>query len=76
MQELIDAGHCSPVWLAQACGELQQMDEAFRYLTLAVEEHDDQISFMAVDHRFDTLRGDPRFIALLRRVGLPVLDRS
>jgi len=33
------------------------------------------VSFMAVDHRFDSLRDDHRFDATLRRLGLPVLPR-
>jgi TolB-like protein/Tfp pilus assembly protein PilF len=71
--ELLDGGRCSPVWLAMVCGELGQKSRAFEYLERAVEEHDDQVSFMAVDHRFDSLRNDERFDALLRKVGLPVL---
>ena len=55
------------------CGELGRKDVAFQYLELAIAQHDDQVSFMAVDHRFDSLRDDPRFSAALRRVGLPVL---
>jgi hypothetical protein len=54
-------------------GELGQKDVAFQYLELAIAQHDDQVSFMAVDHRFDSLRADPRFATALRRLGLPVL---
>ena len=64
-------GRCSPVWLAMVCGELGRKDVAFQYLELAIAQHDDQVSFMAVDHRFDSLRDDPRFNAALRRLGLP-----
>ena len=58
------------------CGELGDKDQAFDYLERAIAQHDDQVSFMAVDHRFDSLRGDPRFDAALRRLGLPVLDED
>jgi len=74
-EELIAGGRCTPVWLAMVCGELGKKDLAFEYLELAMAQHDDQVSFMAVDHRFDSLRGDPRFDAALRRLGLPVLPR-
>lgn len=73
LQELVDGGRCPPVWLAMVCGELGHKARAFDYLESAINEHDDQVSFMAVDHRFDSLRDDPRFDVLLRRVGLPVL---
>ena len=75
-EELVDGGRCTPVWLAMVCGELGQKDLAFQYLELAIAQHDDQVSFMAVDHRFDSLRDDPRFYAALRRLGLPVLTGS
>jgi serine/threonine protein kinase/tetratricopeptide (TPR) repeat protein len=74
-EELIAGGRCTPVWLAMVCSELGETDLAFEYLDLAIAQHDDQVSFMAVDHRFDSLRGDPRFDAQLRRLGLPVLPR-
>jgi TolB-like protein/Tfp pilus assembly protein PilF len=74
LQELVEGERCSPVWMAMVCGELGQKARAFEYLERAIEEHDDQVSFMAVDHRFDSLREDPRFEPLLRRVGLPVLN--
>ena len=71
--ELIAGGRCSPIWLAMVCGALGDKDQAFDYLERAIAQHDDQVSFMAVDHRFDSLRGDPRFDGALRRLGLPVL---
>jgi serine/threonine protein kinase/tetratricopeptide (TPR) repeat protein len=73
--ELLAGGRCTPVWLAMVCGELGKKDLAFEYLEHAIAQHDDQVSFMAVDHRFDSLRGDPRLDASLRRLGLPVLPR-
>jgi len=76
LQELVDGGRCSPVWLAMVCGELRHKTRAFDYLEQAIEEHNDQVAFMAVDHRFDSLRDDPRFEPLLRRLGLPVMDRK
>jgi TolB-like protein/tetratricopeptide (TPR) repeat protein len=72
LTELLDGGHCPPVWLALVYGALNDRDQAFAHLDAAIAEHDDQVSFMGVDHRFDSLRSDPRFDVALRKVGLPV----
>ena len=50
---------------------LGEKDEAFAALEKAYEMHDSGIVFMKVDPLFDPLRSDPRFPALLRRIGLP-----
>ena len=71
--ELVEGGHCSPVWLALVSAALHELDPAFEHLQRAIDEHNDQVSFMAVDHRFDEFRGDPRFVAALTALGLPVL---
>jgi eukaryotic-like serine/threonine-protein kinase len=73
--ELVAGGYCTPVWLAMVSGALGEFDQAFAHLDRAMDEHNDQVSFMAVDHRFDSLRDDPRFSAALRKLGLPVLSR-
>jgi TolB-like protein len=46
-------------------------DQAFRWLDKALEDRSDCIVMLAVDPRVDSLRSDPRFQDLLRRVGLP-----
>jgi hypothetical protein len=61
-----------PVWLAILCGGLGHIDRAFGYLEQAIEQHNDQVCFMGVDHRFDELRHDPRFPVLMTRIGLPL----
>ena len=42
---------------------------ALASLERAVEEHSPRLLFLAVDPRFDTLRSDPRFRELSKRVG-------
>jgi hypothetical protein len=70
LAELIASGRTSPYILALLSGALGDRDRAFVYLERAVAEHNDNVSLMAVDWRFDTLRDDPRFDALLSRLGL------
>jgi serine/threonine-protein kinase len=49
---------------------LGDQEMAFYWLERAFEQYDYLISFMNVNPQFDTLRSDPRFIDLLKRIGL------
>jgi tetratricopeptide (TPR) repeat protein len=44
--------------------------EALAWLDKAYEEHSPMMAWLKVDPRFDSLRPEPRFQNLLRRVGL------
>jgi hypothetical protein len=50
---------------------LGDKDDAFRWLDKAVEQRNWVIIYLKKDNVWDPLRSDPRFAALLRRVGLP-----
>ncbi|HKW33340.1 MAG TPA: tetratricopeptide repeat protein, partial [Candidatus Acidoferrum sp.] len=50
---------------------LGDKDEAFQWLEKAAEEHSDGLAFLGVDPAADSLRSDPRFQALLRRMNFP-----
>ena len=51
---------------------LGQNDKAFEFLEKAYQEKSPDIAyFIKADLRIDTLRSDPRFQGLLRRIGLP-----
>ena len=49
---------------------LQDQNKVFDLLNAAVKEHSPRVAFLGVDPRFDELRADPRFVALLRLIGL------
>ena len=49
---------------------LGNKDEALAWLKRACDEHEQGVVDLKVDPRFDTLRSDPRFMDLLRRVKL------
>lgn len=50
---------------------LGEKDEAFRSLEKAIELRAPLVTLLKVDPRFDSLRQDPRFQNLLRRMNLP-----
>lgn len=58
-----------PYILAEDYAALGDKNHAMEWLEKAYEERDDWINWIKVDPNLDVLREDPRFAALLRRVG-------
>ena len=57
--------------IALVCVGLGDKDQAFAWLEEAYKQHAFQIQFLRLEPRWDSLRSDPRFGALVRRMGLP-----
>jgi len=73
LAELIEARSQRVVsaWgIAALHASLGDVDEAFRWLDVAVEEHASGLIFLRVHPRLDRIRHDPRYRELLRRVHL------
>jgi serine/threonine protein kinase/tetratricopeptide (TPR) repeat protein len=73
LQELLAASRTlpvSPLDVAVIHAALGEVDEAFQWLERACDEHSDHVPYLGVSPRLDGLRDDPRFHALLSRVGL------
>ena len=58
--------------IAEDYALLGQKDLAFQYLDRAYELHFSDLLSMNSDPELDSLRSDPRFLSLRRKVGLPV----
>jgi TolB-like protein/DNA-binding winged helix-turn-helix (wHTH) protein len=72
LQQQSKVAYVSPYMIAVIYAGLRQNDKAFEFLEKAYQERSSDISyFIRADLRIDTLRSDPRFQDLLRRVGLP-----
>jgi serine/threonine-protein kinase len=67
---LLESDERAPaVFMAAAYVGLSDHDEAFRWLERAVEERDPWVTTLTIDPQLDPLRADPRFAALVRRIG-------
>jgi tetratricopeptide (TPR) repeat protein len=62
----VSAGQLAILYAALGEGE-----QAFASLERAYTDHSPSLQFLKVDPAFDSLRSDPRFADLIRRVGLP-----
>jgi serine/threonine-protein kinase len=60
-----------PEYAAYVHLALGDRDKALEYLERATEERDLALLWLAVDPRVDTLRSEPRFAAVLQKLGLP-----
>jgi DNA-binding winged helix-turn-helix (wHTH) protein/tetratricopeptide (TPR) repeat protein len=60
-----------PCALAAAYARLGEADEAFAWIDRAVAERSNWLVYLKVDPLFESLRHDPRFVKITRRIGLP-----
>lgn len=57
--------------IAHCYAQLGNKDLAFQYFDRAYQLHNPDLLSLNVDPELDSLRSDPRFLALRRRIGLP-----
>jgi eukaryotic-like serine/threonine-protein kinase len=62
--------YVSPLDLARAHARLGEKERAFSYFDASFDERAAALVFLNVDRAWDDIRGDPRFGAAVRRVGL------
>ncbi|MDA4123696.1 MAG: tetratricopeptide repeat protein [Thaumarchaeota archaeon] len=60
----------SPFWFGAVYCVLGEDDRCFEWLNRAYNEHDPSIMLLNIEPYLERVRGDPRFLALLKKVGL------
>ena len=60
----------SPTDIARVYAGLGENDVAFGWLQKALDAHDNWLTHLKVDPKFDKMRSDPRFSDMLQRIGL------
>jgi len=64
-------GYSSAYDIAKLYAELGEKDHAFQWLNTAYQERERNLMCLKTDFSLDPLRSDPRFVELVRKVGLP-----
>jgi serine/threonine-protein kinase len=70
MNERAGTGHPSPFWRAILHVAVGELDEAFGLLDEALAERDGSLLYLSVVPRVNGFQEDPRYAAVLRRMGL------
>jgi len=68
---LSEREYADPILVAEVYTALADRDRAFEWLTKCVDEHGSYALFLSREPMLDSLHDDPRWPALLARVGLP-----
>jgi hypothetical protein len=61
----------NPIGVAENYAKLGDKDKAFDWLEKAYQQHASELIFLKVDPGWESLRSDPRYSDLVRRVGFP-----
>jgi tetratricopeptide (TPR) repeat protein len=70
-QQTAKQTYISPLIQAELYSLLDEKDQAFEWLEKAYRERSSKLTDLKLDPDFDNLRSDPRFTALVRKIGLP-----
>lgn len=68
--------YVSAVNIASGFAVLGERDAVFKWLETAIAERDSNLTWLNMDREFDALRDDPRFHAIVGKVGLPLTGES
>ena len=71
LRALAKERYVSPLELARLGAEVGEREKAFGYLEAAFAERSSGLVLLKVDSAWDPIRDDPRFAALVKRVGIP-----
>jgi tetratricopeptide (TPR) repeat protein len=71
LTESSKSGYVSPYYIAGLHSALREKDLAFEWLEKAYQVRDDELEGVKADPVFDSVRSDPRYADLLRRMNLP-----
>jgi len=63
--------YISPNGIAEIYADLGDKDHAFEWLNIAYQERDTLLFGIRTDFLFDSLRSDPRYAELIRKMGFP-----
>jgi tetratricopeptide (TPR) repeat protein len=70
-QKRAKQSYVPPSDMAELYAQLGEKDRAFEWLERALADRDEWMRFLKVSPSYDSLRSDPRFPDLLRRMSLP-----
>jgi tetratricopeptide (TPR) repeat protein len=59
-----------PQYFADIYIGLGEIDQSFKWLDKAHVEHDQNLCYLKVNPHYESIRSDPRFIAMLKKIGL------
>ena len=71
LKQLSEQGYVSAPGIALVYAGLGEKDQAFAWLDKGYEERAFQMQWIRIEPRWDSLRADPRFQDLMRRMGFP-----
>jgi hypothetical protein len=71
LKELIKENQVSPYYIAVGYAGLGDKDRAFEFLDKAYREQASMLQYLKIQPTLESLRDDPRFGELARRIGLP-----
>ncbi len=70
-QRKAKAGYVSPYGIAGSYADSGDKEHAFEWLSTAYQEYDSSLINLRTDISFDSLRSDPRYAELVRKIGFP-----
>lgn len=71
LEPALQSGNPHPVTMAMLLGRVGDRDKAFELLEKGFRERSALLVWLKVSPKFDSLRSDPRFVDLMKRIGIP-----